>query len=99
MPSTFVQLLLDHARQRPQAPALREKEYGIWQSVSWAALAEMVERLAGGLAAAGLKRGQHLVVIGENRPRLYATMLAARPWGPFPCRSTKTPPAPSTSSP
>jgi long-chain acyl-CoA synthetase len=81
MPSTFPRLLLDHAAQRPAAPALREKEYGIWQTLSWAALATLVRELAGGLAQAGLQRGQHIVVIGENRPRLYAAMLAAQALG------------------
>ncbi|MEY3286372.1 MAG: hypothetical protein RL500_1102 [Pseudomonadota bacterium] len=84
MASTFVQLLLEHAAQRPNAAALREKEYGIWQTTSWGALAELVEALAGGLAAAGLQRGQHIVVIGDNRPRLYASMLAAQALGAIP---------------
>jgi long-chain acyl-CoA synthetase len=43
-----------------------------------------VRELAGGLAAAGLQRGQHLIVIGENRPRLYASMLAAQSLGAIP---------------
>ena len=84
MASTFVQLLLEHAAQRPNAAALREKEYGIWQTTSWGALAELVKALAGGLAAAGLQRGQHIVVIGDNRPRLYASMLAAQALGAIP---------------
>jgi long-chain acyl-CoA synthetase len=76
--------MLDHAARRPTAPALREKEFGIWQTLSWGALAELVRSLAGGLAEAGLKRGEHLVVIGENRPRLYASMLAAQSLGAIP---------------
>jgi long-chain acyl-CoA synthetase len=82
--STFPGLLLEHAAKRPHAPALREKEFGIWQSLSWSALAAMVRELACGLAAAGLKRGDHLVVVGENRPRLYASMLAAQSIGAVP---------------
>ena len=84
MPTTFPRLLLEHARQRPEAPALREKEYGIWQTLSWSQLAALVRQLAVGLAQAGLQRGQHLVVIGENRPRLYASMLAAQSLGAIP---------------
>lgn len=76
--------MLDHAARRPTAPALREKEFGIWQTLSWGALAELVRALAGGLSDAGLKRGEHLVVIGENRPRLYASMLAAQSLGAIP---------------
>ncbi|MED5622163.1 AMP-dependent synthetase/ligase [Ideonella sp. BN130291] len=84
MPTTFPRLLLEHARQRPDAPALREKEYGIWQTLTWAQLARLVRQLAVGLAQAGLTRGQHLVVVGENRPRLYAAMLAAQSLGAVP---------------
>jgi long-chain acyl-CoA synthetase len=82
--TTFPRLLLDHAAQRPRAAALREKEFGIWQTLTWSELAELVKHMAGGLAAAGLKRGQHLVVVGENRPRLYAAMLAAQSLGAVP---------------
>jgi long-chain acyl-CoA synthetase len=84
MTTTFPRLLLDHAAQRPGAAALREKEYGIWQTLTWGRLAELVRHLTCGLAAAGLQRGQHLVVIGENRPRLYASMLAAQSLGAIP---------------
>jgi long-chain acyl-CoA synthetase len=82
--TTFPRLLLEHAKARPDAPALREKEYGIWQTVTWAQLALMVRRLACGLAHAGVRRGDHVVVVGENRPRLYATMLACQVLGAVP---------------
>jgi len=39
MQTTFPQLLLDHAQRRPGAPAMREKEYGIWQTTTWADMA------------------------------------------------------------
>ncbi len=84
MRTTFPRLLQDHAKARPQAPALREKVYGIWQPLGWAALALLVREMACGLAAAGLKRGDHLVVVGENRPRLYAAMLATQALGAVP---------------
>lgn len=84
MASTFPLLLQEHARQRPNATALREKEYGIWQTLGWSQLQAMVRALAVGLAQAGLRRGQHLAVIGENRPRLYASMLAAQSLGAIP---------------
>ncbi len=76
--------MLEHAAQRPGAAALREKSFGIWQTLSWAALATLVRELACGLAQAGLARGQHLLIVGENRPRLYAAMLAAQSLGAIP---------------
>ncbi|KQO26199.1 long-chain fatty acid--CoA ligase [Acidovorax sp. Leaf76] len=84
MKTTFPQLLLRHAAERPTAPALREKEYGIWQTHTWADLAQLVEHVAAGLHQAGLARHEHMVVIGANRPRLYATMLAAQSLGAIP---------------
>jgi long-chain acyl-CoA synthetase len=81
---TFPRLMWTHAQQRPDAPALREKSYGIWQTISWAQLGTLVRQLSCGLAEAGLRRGEHVVVIGENRPRLYASMLAAQSLGAIP---------------
>ena len=84
MQTTFPRLMLQHAQARPAAAAMRVKEYGIWQTMTWAQLAELVRHLACGFAAAGMTRGQHMVVIGENRPRLYASMLAAQALGAVP---------------
>ena len=84
MQTTFPRLMLKHAAERPDAPAMREKEYGIWQTLSWGDLARMVEHLACGLHQAGLTRGEHMVIVGANRPRLYATMLAAQSLGAIP---------------
>jgi long-chain acyl-CoA synthetase len=82
--TTFPRLMLEHAKARPQAPALREKEYGIWQTTTWRELADEVAALACGMAEAGLSAGQHIVIVGDNRPRLYACMLAAQSLGAIP---------------
>ena len=84
MPSTFPQLMQEHAATRPAAAALREKVYGIWQITTWSALALLARHIACGLADAGVRRGDHVVVVGENRPRLYASMLAAQALGAIP---------------
>jgi len=82
--TTFPRLMLDHAKARPDAAALREKSFGIWQTTTWAQLATLVRHLACGLAEAGLRRDDHVVVVGDNRPRLYATMLAVQSLGAVP---------------
>ena len=84
MQTTFPQLLLNHAAARPNDAAMREKEYGIWQALSWASLSELVANIAAGLHLAGLRRGEHMVLVGSNRPRLYATMLAIQSLGAIP---------------
>ena len=75
---TFPRMLLQHAQQRPGKPAFREKDLGIWQTWNWSQVADEVRALACGLAALGFKRGMNLAIIGDNRPRLYWSMVAAQ---------------------
>ena len=82
--NTFPQLLLHHAAVHGERPAIREKDLGIWQTWTWRQVAAEVRALACGLAAQGLQRGDHIAVIGENRPRLYWTMTAAQCLGAIP---------------
>jgi long-chain acyl-CoA synthetase len=79
--ATFPRLLLEHAHARGSRPATREKDLGIWQTWSWAQVADEVRAIACGLAAQGFKRGMHLAIIGDNRPRLYWSMTAAQSLG------------------
>jgi len=81
---TFPRLLLWHARVRPEHAALREKDLGIWQTWTWSDLAAEVRLLAAALHQLGLGRGAHVAIIGENRPRLYAAMLATQSLGAVP---------------
>ncbi len=81
---TFPKLLAELARTRPAAPAYREKEYGIWQTYDWRHVAEQVRLLAAGLADLGFRRADRLIVIGDNRPRLYWSMCAAQSLGGVP---------------
>jgi len=81
---TFPRRLLNHARVRPDHPATREKDLGIWQTWSWREVADEVRALACGLAAQGFRRGMHLAIIGDNRPRLYWSMVAAQCVGGVP---------------
>jgi long-chain acyl-CoA synthetase len=83
-PDTFPKLLLEHARLRPNRPANREKDYGIWQSWTWAQVAAEVEALARGLSAMGFTRGDKLAIIGDNRPRLYWAIAATQALGGVP---------------
>jgi long-chain acyl-CoA synthetase len=81
---TFPKLLLLHARVRGALPAIREKDLGIWQTWTWHQLAEEVRALACALADQGLKRGDHMALVGDNRPRIYAAMCAAQCLGAIP---------------
>ena len=84
MSTTFPHLLLKHAAERPEAPALREKEYGIWQTWTWGEVARDVRAFACGLADLGLTKGQNLAFISDNRPHLYMGFVAAQSIGGVP---------------
>jgi long-chain acyl-CoA synthetase len=80
-PVTLPQYLLRNAAAMPRRVAFREKRRGIWQPLSWREYADMVRGIAGWLAAQGFAPGGRLAVLGENRPQLYAGMLAAQALG------------------
>ncbi len=81
---TFPRILMQHAKLRPNRPAMREKAYGIWQTYSWAQVAENVRAIACGLAELGFRRGDRLAIIGDNRPRLYWSVAACQCLGGIP---------------
>ena len=78
---TLPQMLLAHARTRPDALAQRVKRNGIWRCYSWGELAQTVRALALGTAALGIGRGDTAVVIGENEPEHYWALFAAQSLG------------------
>ncbi|MEM9012906.1 MAG: AMP-binding protein [Pseudomonadota bacterium] len=81
---SFPKLLARNARLYGNRPAYREKEYGIWQSWTWAEAEREVRTLALGLIELGLAEGQHVAVIGRNRPLLYLSMVAVQAAGAIP---------------
>ena len=81
---TFPKLLMHHAQVRGARPAIREKALGIWQTWTWKRFADEVRALACGLRAEGLRRGGHVALVSDNRPRLYAAMCAVQCLGGIP---------------
>jgi len=81
---TFPQLLLQRLEHDAERPAMREKAYGIWQTWTLGQLCEESFALAAGLADLGFARNDTLVIIGDNRPRLYGSMIAAQALGGVP---------------
>lgn len=77
-------LLRRNAQTFADAPAYREKEYGIWQSWTWAQTADEIEALALGLLNMGVAPGDHVAIIGRNRPTLYWSMVSAQMVGAVP---------------
>src|SRR5712691_7182029 len=81
---TLPKLALDNSQRLAAAVAIREKEFGIWQAHTWKDYVEHVRRIALGLASLGFRRGDKIAVIGDNRPQLYWTMVAAQALGGVP---------------
>jgi len=71
-------LLARNAREFGAMPAYREKEFGIWQTWTWAEAAEEIRAIALGLLNLGIERGDHIAIIGRNRPAHYMAMVAAQ---------------------
>lgn len=81
---TFPGLLLKHARERGNQAAMREKDLGIWQEFTWSQVAEQVQAVANAFLEFGVAKGEHIGIVGENRPRLYMAMMAAQAVGAIP---------------
>src|SRR5690625_400376 len=64
---TLPQMLREHARQRPNELALRQKDFGIWQPISWADYYRRACHFGLGLKALGIEPGSHVAIISENR--------------------------------
>ncbi len=77
-------LLARNARVYGKKIAYREKEYGIWQEWTWAEASTVIQELASGLMALGVQPGDHIAVVGRNRPALYWSLLAAGHIGAVP---------------
>ena len=81
LPQTLPQWLLHNARERAAQVGQRHKQSGVWREYRWAAIYAEVRRIAAGLAARGVTRGETVVVISENRPEQYWAELAAQSLG------------------
>ncbi len=81
---TFPKLLGENSQRFANKVAMRQKDYGIWQSWTWAQMRDEIFALANGLAALGFKRGDKLAIVGTNRPRLYWGICAAQCLGGIP---------------
>ena len=79
--NTFPQLLASLATQRPDEVALQEKRYGIWTPLTWSGYDARVRDFAHGLASLGVKRGEVVAVLGDNRPEWLIAELAAQTLG------------------
>ena len=78
---TLPKLLVRNAQRFGDRTALREKEFGIWRPISWAAYLDAVREFSLGLASLGVRRGDKVAIIGDNRPEWVMSELAAQAAG------------------
>ena len=82
--NTIPRLLARNVARYGDKPAYREKEFGIWQSWTWAEVGEEINALSLGLMDLGLNEGDHVAIIGKNRPYFYWAMVAIECCGAVP---------------
>ncbi|HPE45221.1 MAG TPA: AMP-binding protein, partial [Deltaproteobacteria bacterium] len=78
---TLPQALRKLVKQQPDHVAMRMKDYGIWHDVSWRQYYENVKKVAMGLHALGVKRGDHVAIVGENKPEWLFSALGVMSLG------------------
>ena len=81
---TLPDLLIMQAETRGGALALLHKRLGLWQTWTWRQAAAEVARLAGAIAAHGVRPGEAVLVAGASRPRLLLAALACQHAGAIP---------------
>ena len=81
---TFPKLARANAARMPDRVAIREKDYGIWQSSTWSDYLAQARAIALGLASLGFRRGDKVAIVGDNRPELYWAVLATQALGGIP---------------
>ncbi|MHA6723863.1 AMP-dependent synthetase/ligase [Sphingomonas sp. RS2018] len=72
----LVTMFFTRAREKGDAPFLWRKTRGTWESISWAQAAQQVASLATSLRALGLKPGDRVMLVSENRPEWCISDLA-----------------------
>ena len=79
------ELFFRQAERLAQRVALRHKDYGIWKRISWEEYARQVKITASALIASGLKKGDRVSILGDNRPEWLICHLATMSAGGVTC--------------
>lgn len=81
---TFPHRLIENAEKLADCPAIREKNFGIWQTWTWREMRDEVFDFANGLSALGFANGDKMAIVGSNRPRLYWGICSVQCLGGIP---------------
>jgi long-chain acyl-CoA synthetase len=78
---TIPQLLRWRVTQSGDKVALREKNFGRWNTYTWRTYYEFVRKSGLGLAELGLEKGDRIALIGDNIPELLFVAVGAQALG------------------
>ena len=90
---TLPRLLLHHATEYPDEIALRQKDFGIWRSITWKQYADTCIQVANGLSHLGLGVGDNVAILSENRHEWLCSQLGVNFFGGIPAGLYSTSPA------
>jgi long-chain acyl-CoA synthetase len=85
MVESFPALFFQQVEAQKDRVAIRRKDYGIWNRVSWRQYGQKVREAAGGLLGIGLERGDRVAILGDNRPEWLICHLATMTIGCVTC--------------
>jgi len=84
-PASFPEVFFAQAEAQKERVAMRRKQYGIWNRITWREYARMVREAAAGLLAMEVERGDRVAVLGDNRPEWLVCHIAAMTIGAVTC--------------
>lgn len=83
--ATFPELFFRQVEARGERVALRRKEFGIWNRISWREYGRRVQETAAALLSMSLEHGDRVAILGDNRPEWLICHLAAMSIGCVTC--------------
>ncbi|OHE17545.1 MAG: fatty-acid--CoA ligase [Syntrophobacterales bacterium GWC2_56_13] len=74
---TLPKALIQITGIEPERVAMRRKELGIWHDIRWSEYLDKVKDVALGLHKLGVRKEDHVAIVGENRPEWLYSALGA----------------------
>ena len=81
----FPDLFFHQVKRLGDKVALRHKDYGIWNRISWKEYGKSVRTAAAGFLASGIDLGNRIAILGDNRPEWLICHLGAMTAGAVTC--------------
>lgn len=83
--SRFPDLFFHQVKTQGERVALRHKDYGIWNRISWREYGRLVQEAAAAYLASGLNIGDRISILGNNRPQWLVCHIGAMTAGGVTC--------------